>query len=335
MARGRQKTGVGLDIGSYAVKIVEISGANGKMSLAAGGLKKARDATREGVIDCIKALAAEAGVTSREANISVSGPSVIVRFIVMPKMTDEDLRSAIKFEAEKHIPFNINECVIGHHAVKGLRKDNKQDVMLVAAKKDLVADRVRMAESAGFSVGVVDVDGFAVTNSFMANFPGPGREKTIALLDVGARITNLSIICGTSILLARDIGMGVRDFDASISKRFRTDAAAAEELRMAPGDKEADVASCLKAVCNNLCDDVKLSFGYYENQCGKGIDEAYISGGGAAVKGLNGLLQEMLGLKSVPWDPLRFLDTGSAKTDLKGIEGVKGHFAVAAGLALR
>lgn len=335
MAHGKQKAKVGLDIGSYAVKMVEINNADAKLSLAAAGLKKVQGAAREGVIDCVKALADETGITAREANISVSGPSVIVRFIVMPKMTDEDLKSAMKFEAEKHIPFNINECVVGHHAVKGLRKDNRQDVMLVAARRDLVTDRVKMAESAGFTVGVVDVDGFAVTNSFMANFPDPAREKTTALLNVGARITNLSIICGGSILLARDIGLGAWDFDALISKRFGIDARAAEELRMTPGRREAEMISCLKAVCSNFCDDIKLSFGYYENQCGKGVDEVYISGGGAAVKGLDGLLQETLGLKSMLWDPLRFLDAGSAGTASKGIEGVRGHFAVASGLALR
>lgn len=335
MSHDRQKTKVGLDIGSYAVKIVEVSGADGKMSLAAAGLKNVQDASREGVIGCIKALAAQAGITAKEANISVSGPSVIVRFIVMPKMTDEDLNNAIKFEAEKHITFNINECVIGHHAIRRDRKDNKQDVMLVAAKKDLVVDKMKIAEAAGFSVGVVDVDGFAVTNSFMANFPDSSPEKTIALLDVGAQLTNLSLICGGSALLVRDIGVGVRDFDASISKRFGIDARAAEELRMAPGDKEQEMISCLKAVCNNLCDDVKLSFGYHENQCGKGIDEVYVSGGGASFKSFEGVLQETLGLKPVLWDPLRFLDTSSVRAALKEIEGVKGSFAVASGLALR
>lgn len=335
MAISRYKTKVGLDIGSYSIKVVEISGADGKMSLGAAGLDKAQTASRENIIGTIKELIDRTKIASREVNISVSGPSVIVRFIVMPKMTDEDLKNAIRFEAEKHIPFDINECVIGHYVIRRDRKDAKQDIMLVAAKKDLVADKVKMVEGAGLTVSVVDVDCFAVTNSFVANFPDLNREKTVALLDVGTKLTSLSITCGGNILLARDINVGMKDFDASIMKHLGLDARAAEELKMSPGDRAAELASCSKTVCNNLCDDVKLSFGYYENQCGKGVDEVYVSGGIAAFAGLDGMMQDALGIKPVLWDPLRFLDTSSSRTDLKEIEKIKGCFAVAAGLALR
>lgn len=335
MAYGANKTRVGLDIGSYSVKVVEISSSEGKMSLAAVGLNKGQNRSREGIVDSIRDLFSKTRIMSKEVNISVSGPSVIVRFIVMPKMTDEDLKNAIKFEAEKHIPFNIDECVVGHYVVRRDRKDNKQDVMLVAAKKDLVTDRVKMAESAGLMVGVVDVDCFAVTNSFMANFPDTGREKTIALLDVGSKLTSLSVICSGSVLLARDINVGMNDFDVSIMKHFGADARSAEELKMSPGDKAEELLSCSKTICNNLCDDVKMSFGYYENQCGRGIDEVYVSGGGAAFSGFGNMVQEALGIKPVLWDPTRFLDTSNSRTDLKDIENIKGCFAVASGLALR
>ena len=335
MAQGRHKIKVGLDIGSDAVKIVEISVLDGKMSLGAAVLKKVRGETKEEIIGCIQEIASEAGILSKEVSISVSGPSVIVRFIVMPKMTEEDLRSAIKFEAEKHIPFNMAECIIAHHLIRHGRKDNKQGVILVAAKKDFVIERVKMVESAGLSVGIIDVDEFAVSNSFMANFPALGRDKTVALLDVGAKLTNLSIVCGGSILFARDISVGSRDFNASVSKAFGLDQRAAEDLRMTPGKKEAELSACTKTVCNNLCDDVKLSFDYYENQCGKGIDEVYLSGGGAAFKSFEAQLQEMLGLNPKRWNPLQFLDAGSSRTDLKAVDNIRSHFAVASGLALR
>jgi len=335
MAQGKHKIKVGLDIGSDAVKVVEVSVIDGKMSLGAAVIKKVRSAAREEVVGCIKEIVSEAGILSKEVNISVSGPSVIVRFIVMPKMTKDDLKSAIKFEAEKHVPFNMAECVIAHSLIRQSRKDNKQGVILVAAKKDFVLERVKMVESVGLSVSIIDVDEFAVSNSFMANFPALGRDRTVALLDVGAKITNLSIICGGSILFARDINVGNRDFDASVSKAFGLDQRAAEDLRMAPGEKEAKLTACTKTVCNNLCDDVKLSFDYYENQCGKGIDEMYLSGGGAAFKSFEAQLQEMLGLKPKIWDPLQFLDAGSSRTDLKSIDNIKSHFAVASGLVLR
>ncbi len=332
---GKQRIRVGLDIGNDAVKIVEMIRSDGKMLLGAAAVKKIRRAGREGVVDSIRELAAENGVTAKDANISVSGPSVIVRFIVMPRMTESDLKNAIRFEAEKHIPFDIGECVIGHHLIKRGRKDGKQDVILVAAKKDMVAERVKMAESAGFSVGVVDVDEFAVTNSFMSNFPDFGPDKTAALLNIGSKITNVSILCGSSILLARDIGIGGRDFDAAVSKALNLAPSDAEKLRIAPGDRLPEIVACTKSICGSLCDDIKLSFGYYENQCGKGVEEVYLSGGGSAFEGIAGQLQETLGLKAAAWDPLRFLDKSSSRTDAGKIEMIRGHLAVASGLALR
>ncbi|MBI4974982.1 MAG: pilus assembly protein PilM [Candidatus Omnitrophica bacterium] len=103
----RPKNKAGLDIGSYAIKIVEISQGPEKATLVGLGSRKVRGLPKEALADSIKALAEEALVSAKDLNISVSGPSVIVRLISMPKMTSEDLKGAIRFEAEKFIPFDI------------------------------------------------------------------------------------------------------------------------------------------------------------------------------------------------------------------------------------
>jgi len=332
---GKRKRRIGLDIGSGSIKVLEVTRQEGSEVLSGLGLKKVADASKDGLANAIKDLANEANISAREVSISVSGPSVIVRFIVMPKMSEDDLKSALRFEAEKLIPFNMNDCVMDFQTLKKDRPDNKQDILLAAARKDFILERIEAVESAGFSVRKVDVDGFALANAFLANFPHQEKEKTVTLLNIGTTVTNLSILSNGAILLTRDIIIGGKDIDEMIAKTLNISKGAAEELKLAPKDKAAEVTSSSRAVLNNLFDDVKLSFNYYENQCGRGVDELYVSGGSSGFAGLEAAFQEAFGMKPVFWDPLKFLISNSPKIDIRAFEKTKNCFAVAAGLALR
>ena len=330
------KNKVGLDIGAHAIKMLEISwGANNKPALVGLGLKKVTGASKQEIAGLVKTLAEESKISTKEVNISVSGPSVIVRFISMPKMEDESLKSAIRFEAEKFIPFNINDCIVDFQILKREDKENKLSILLVASKKDPVQEKIKLVEEAGFTVNVVDVDSFALTNSFLANFPPSEQDTTFALLNIGAAFTNLSIVRKGSIYFARDVAIGSNDFNLAISKRFGVDVKAAEILKISPKDKLQEISSCTRAVLNNLLDDIKLSFSYYENQSGRNIDEIYVSGGGSAITGLDEALQESFGSKLSFWNPLEFLKTSTTGTTAALIDKVKNSFSVAAGLALR
>ena len=119
-------------------------------------------------------------------NVAVSGPAVIVRFISMPKMRDEELKSAVRFEAEKFIPFNINDCLLDFQVLRKNEKEGKLDMVLVAAKRDLIVSKVETAQAAGFTVRAVDVDSFALANSFArAVKPAAPGEKTCAVVNIG------------------------------------------------------------------------------------------------------------------------------------------------------
>ena len=301
----KSKSSIGLDIGTHSVKIMEVaSSANGKSILTGIGLRKIAGLSFEETARTIKALAQGSKITGREVNISVSGPSVIVRFISMPKMKIEDLKSAIKFEAEKFIPFNINDCIVDFQSLLKDEKENKLSILLVAVKKEYVVDKIRLVEEAGFSVGAVDVDAFAVSNAFLKNFPNVDAGKTAAILNIGSTITSLSVLTRDAISFARDIAMGHNDFSLAVSKELVVPVEKAEELLTAPGERAEDVLNAARPVINNLLDDVKLSFGYHENQSGKSIDEIYISGGAASVLGLDEAFQETIGSKPILWDPM-------------------------------
>jgi type IV pilus assembly protein PilM len=269
-----------------------------------------------------------------EAAISVSGPAVIERFISLPKMDEESLKSAIKFEAEKFIPFDINECVLDHKVLGKDERENKINVLLVAVKRDHLMSRIKITEEAGLEARVVDVDILAASNAFLKCFKNP-PEKTMAVLNIGASFTNVSILRGESIFFARDLAIGGNDFNAAISRLLGIDEKSAEELKTNPNDRVQDVAGCVKPVLNSLFDEVKLSFSYYENQTGKGIDEIYVSGGSSNITGLAEAFSENFGSKPSAWNPMHFADISLQGPDKDVLEKSGNSFAVAMGLALR
>ena len=330
------KNRVGLDIGSSSVKIVEIVSSGEDSSLVCLGMKKASSSIREPLIEAIKSLSSEINVTAKEAAISVSGPSVIVRFVSMPKMRDDELKGAIRFEAEKHIPFPINDCIVDHQILNKNDKEGKFDILLVAAKKDSVMDKVSIAEESGFSVSAVDVDTFAVANAFLKSpSHAPAAGKTAALLNIGSNFTNVGIVRDGVLCFARDIAIGGTDFNQAISRALSIDIESAEDVKLFPKDRLQDMIACTKGIMSNLLDDTRLSLSYYENQSGRGVDEICISGGSSAMPGLETLFKEVFESKPVLWDPLDSLNKSAGGFDTALIEKMRSSFAVAVGLALR
>jgi len=334
--QGKTKNRVGLDIGSHSVKVMEVSDASSeKPRLVSLSLKRVADRSPKAAIDAIKEAVGAAKLSTKDVAIALSGASVIVRFVLMPKMTDAELSSAIKFEAEKFIPFNINECAVDFKVIKKEERENKLNVLFVAAKKELIDEKLAVAEEAGLSVKVVDVEGFALTNVFLRNFPSISRDKNYALLDIGAKITNLSIVRNGEICLIRDMAVGSADFTSAIANSMHIDPKMAEEMKLDPKDKLKDILSCTRPVFNNLLDEMRLPLSYYENQCGGSVDEIYVSGGGAGITGLENVFQEGFGLKPIMWNPLQFLDVSESNVDASFLDKMRSSFAIAAGLVLR
>lgn len=329
------KNRVGLDIGSSSVKMVEVASSGESLSLVCLGMKKTSAVGREPLIEAIKSLSNEIKITAKDAVISVSGPSVIVRFVSMPKMRDDELKGAIRFEAEKHIPFAVDDCIIDHQILKKNEKENKVELLLVAAKKDFIMDRVSIAEECGFSVGAVDVDTFALANAFLKNLSLNSSGKTEALLNIGSSLTNVGIVRDGVLCFARDIAIGGDDFNKAISKALNIDIKIVEDVKLSPKERLQEIAACMKGITSNLLDETRLSLNYYENQCGKGVDEIYISGGSSGMHGLEAFFQEAFESKPIFWDPMNCLDKSGRGFDAALVEKAKSSFAVAVGLALR
>jgi len=184
---GRKKNIVGLDIGSSAVKLVELRGGKGgRCSLVhAAHAALSPEAIVEGtvmdsslVVDVAKRMIQERGVKNPNFGISLSGISVAIRKIQVPAMSPEELDESIRWEAEQYLPFDVNEVNLDY-VVLGADAETL-DVLLVAAKKDRIADYTGIVAQLGKSPTLVDVDVFAVQNAYEYNYGSPG-DRVVAL----------------------------------------------------------------------------------------------------------------------------------------------------------
>lgn len=295
----KTKTKVGLDIGTSSVKVLALS------QQKAGGFQLDffavqpvdGERSKEKIVEAIKRAVTSSETRVQSVTISVSGQNVVVRQVLFPKMNENELKSALQFEAEKHIPFGINEVYIDAQVIDQNAEGNKMKVLIVASKKDLVDEYLGYINEAGLEAEAIDCDAIAVTNAFVFNNPGTGKDKTIALLNIGASMTNVCILKNETLNFTRDIPVEVKSVDT-------------------------------------LENQVRLSFDYYENQFGKGIDGIYASGGGAKETPLLQRFSQAFGLEVSAWDPTKILSV-SPKIDAQALKDASGQLAVCVGLAIR
>jgi len=295
----KPKTKIGIEIGSSSVKALALSGQKG------GGFQVdffaiqpiEGEKSKESVSEAIKHSLAPSDTKIKSVAISVSGQGVVVRQVLFPAMSESELKSALQFEAEKHIPFSINEVYVDAQIIDQNAEGNKMKILIAASKKNVVDEYLGYIGQAGLEAEVIDCDAIAVTNAFTFNNPGVGKNKTTALLNIGTSMTNVCILKNETFNFTRDIPAEVKSIDT-------------------------------------LENQVRLSFDYYENQFGKGIDDIYVSGDGAKEDSLLQRFSQAFGLEVKEWDPTKNL-TISPKVNSQALKEVSGRLAVCVGLAIR
>ncbi|MFH1778472.1 MAG: type IV pilus assembly protein PilM [Candidatus Omnitrophota bacterium] len=293
----KTKNRVGLDIGTSSVKVLALSAQkSGCYQLDYFSIQPFEgERSRDKIVQAIKQAMGTSNI--KKVVISVAGQSVVVRQVLFPKMSEDELKSAIRYEAEKHIPFNIDEVYLDAQIVDEKTGDNKIKVLIVAAKKELIDERLTYLTEAGLEVEAIDCDSIAITNAFIFNNAGLGKEKTLALINIGASMTNVCILKDEMLNFVRDTPIGAENLE-------------------------------------NLDTQIRLSFDYYENQFGKGIDGIYLSGGGSRQAGLSERLSQAFGIESSVWDPTKNL-TISPNISKESLKDVSNQLAVCLGLAMR
>ncbi|MBM3254748.1 MAG: type IV pilus assembly protein PilM [Candidatus Omnitrophica bacterium] len=327
----KEKIILGLDIGTSAIKFAKLRFTKGGVELCRIGIEP----LQAGLEPILKNIIKDQNI--KKANISVCGPSTIIRYVNFPKMTAQELAQSLKFEAQKHIPFSVSEVNLDAAILKSDLADNKMLVMLAAIKKDFLAARLKLIESAGFSVSNVDIDSVALINAFNFNYTKEDlpQAKSIALLNIGSSFSNLSILEEGMPHLSRDIQVAGNNFTQKLEDGLEIDFKSAEALKFTSPDKEKaqKITQGLESMLSSLAAEVRTSFDYYESQGTLSVAKIFLSGAGSIFPGFKDLLANILGIEVEYWDPLRKIKV-SEEVDAQKIKMQLPRLAVAIGIAL-
>jgi len=325
-----EQASLGIDIGTSSVKFVKLRFNKNEAELGGSGIKP----LTADLDSVLKEICQEQNV--KKANISVCGPSAIIRYANFPKMTQQELRQSLKFEAQKYIPFAVSDVNFDAAILKSDLPDNKMLVLLAAVKKDFLNQRLKYFENSGLSVSGVDIDAIAMVNAFEFNYSGDEfiGSKSVALLNIGASFSNLSILEAGIPRLSRDIQFAGSNFTQKLSEALELDFKSAEALKLhPPKDKAEKVSAALEQVLSGLAAEVRTSFDYYESQSTVSVVKIFLSGGSSAFPGLKDSLANMLGIAVETWDPFKKIAVQEGMAGEKP-GALPGQFAVALGLAL-
>jgi type IV pilus assembly protein PilM len=335
---GRGKRMLALDIGSSEIKALEVSDSGGQIVVT--GFASTKIGSQNETIYAIKEILRHANFKPRRTITSVSGRSVIVRYVTMAQMPEEDLRQAIKFEADKYIPFEVDEVVMDtqilEDSVGGDQPEMK--VLLVAVRKSLIEEHLALLQEAGLQSAIIDVDAFALGNAFEVRARQQGGlppEKVVALIDIGANKTNINIMKGSISYFTREVYLAGNDFTEAVSRKFNLDTQEAERLKCDSGDQTPEVEEAILPTLDDLGNEIQLSFDYFENQFDRVVEEVYISGGSAKLPGLQRAFEGAFEKSVVFWSPLECVEFASDRIDQKALQTYAGQLAVAVGLASR
>jgi type IV pilus assembly protein PilM len=337
----KKKEIFGLDIGSSAVKAVQLDGSGRDFTLRAWAIVPLPpDAIAEGVIKdpptvvaAIKEAVARAGINAQDVTISVSGRELIVKKVQLPRVPLKEIGDAIQLEAEHHIPFAIDEVFLDYQVVG--ETGTNMDLILVAVKKSKVSEYFAVAEEAGVNPVIVDLDGFAVENQYELNAPDEGTDA-VALIDIGASIMKTNVIRGGTSIFARDIPFGGHNYTQAIAQRLNLPFERAEAAKTGRdgGASWDDMIPALEAVSRELSLEVQRTFDYFASTAeSERIGKIVLSGGCARLPGLDEFLSSSWGIPVELVRPFQHVKLDGANSEELTAAGPV--LAVAVGLAMR
>lgn len=339
---------VGLDIGSSAIKVIQVKESKGRYFLQKFGCKSLEpevivDGTvmDEGrVVSAIRELFDETGIKNKQVAISISGHAVIVKKISLPPMPDEELEGQVKLAAEQYIPFDINEVNIDFHVLPSATSEDRQGemaIILVAAKKDKINELTELVKGAGLIPMVMDVDAFAVENMHAINYPMV-QEETTALVNIGASVMNVNIIRGGSSLFTRDIPLGGNRYTEAIQREMGLSYEEAEESKKKlSGDSNAGaMANVINGVNGEVASEIARTVDYFKTSSADGeLDRVLVCGGVAKTRGLIQLIGDRMQMPVEVADPFAEVDVTGSDVDPDMLAEWGSSAAVSVGLALR
>jgi type IV pilus assembly protein PilM len=213
-------------------------------------------------------------------------------------------------------------------------------VVIAACKKSAVEERLKEITKHGLTPLAVDVDVFALANAWelcgLGDVSGEGGgERAIALVDVGAAVTSINVLCGGETCFSREIGIGGQDMTQAAARRLGVENTEAEAIKRDPQGREAEVSRAITPVLEDMVSELSLSLDYVENREGLRVEEILLSGGGVLAPGTVSFLEQATGRTTRTWNPLEGLRVAEGRVNLQEMQACAPSLAVAIGLAAR
>lgn len=346
----RPRSAVALDIGSSHVKMLELEAEkSGKYRLKHFGTAPLPpEAVVDGsfmntsaIVSAVRELLARHKVKTKDACVAVSGNSVIIKRISLPQMSRDELEESITWEAEQYIPFDVNDVNIDVHILSQHADEAGQmEVLLVAARKDLINEYSALLIEAGLRPAVIDVAAFALENMFTLNYDvGP---QPVALVNVGASTVNINVLRGGTSAFTRDVGMGGRLYTEEIQRALNVSFEEAEALKVGGSERDRaavvpeEVERVLTGVSENIATEVHRSLDFFlSTSGGVGLGGVFLSGGAAPTPGLAQAIERICNSSVTLVDPFRRISVDERAFNPRFLHDVAGQAAIAVGLGLR
>ena len=371
---------VGLEVGTSALKVVELR-AGTPPSLHAlairptppGLIQDDQVLDPEGLAAEIRALFEEANITKHFVVAAVSNRLAITRNIHVPRMSLQELDEAIKWEAERYIPYPVDEVVLDYYVLDNpadVEADGQLEVVISAARLDMVTQQVDYLKLAGLEPLIIDVRPFSLLRSLKGALLGEHLNKTSltgvsyteadeigVVLEIAASSTTITLVRGQRVLMNRNIGVSGDDFTAALQRAFGLDFDSAEEIKVdygtatIPTEDEEEllnfdakreqyspgrVYEALRPVLVELTTEIRRSLEFFRVQAGDAdIHRMLLTGGGAKLRGLSEAISDTLGFRVELGDPWLTVDTSNGRFEAEHLRRVGPEFAVPLGLALR
>jgi type IV pilus assembly protein PilM len=340
---GRKRTTVGLDIGSGLIKLVVIQHGGGEPVLTKVAFTSVvDDAIVEGevmdpgiVAEAIRGLMSSAGIKPKQVVTAVGGRDVIIKKITMDRMKAAEAREVIRWEAEQHVPFDMENVELDFQILDPDGDGLQMTVLLVAAKRELIETKLSLLADVGLEPSIIDVDAFALHNAFELNYPDAMRG-VVGLVNIGHELTNVNILDNGVPVLTRDIQVGTRRFREDMQRERGISAEEAD--RMLQGQETtAELEPFLETRGEELAVGIERAAAFLQSasRSSTGLSRLYTTGGGARIPGLNRVLADRLRLPVQLANPIERLRVADGVLDMMVVDEVAPLLMLPIGLALR
>ncbi len=346
MAFSKKDRLIGLDIGSRSIKLGEVHDTKkgrilqkfGLVDLPQNSIVEGRIKEPSVVADAIKGLMSDLKVTERNVATSVAGYSVIIKRITVAKQTEEDLHENIQYEAEQYIPFDLADVNIDFHIIgESELNPNQMNVMLVAAKTDIINEYIDLLDMADLNPCVIDIDVFALERVFEENYLN--EEGTVGLIDIGANKMNINIVKGYMSAFTRDVNIGGEQITREIATRFDASFEEAEAIKLGRDKEkvpEEDVREIVYSTISSWGAEIRRAIDfYYSTGSDEDIGRIMLSGGASQTEGFSELLSAETSIDVQACNPFMGVKINEKQIEADYLEKVAPQGAICMGLASR